>query len=561
MRAEFTKDLVVKDGAWVDARAYGSALNDTTIQAAITAISTDDRMILLTPGTWSITENLTIPANVGLKVMSGAVLDITNAKILTFQGQLEAGLYQIFSGLGTVVFGRDGGNNVVEVFPNWWGAVGDGTTDDSGAFQSALDSLSATQSGILTIPPLGWTGQCYYFTSGLTYTMPAHARYLMIRGAGMASYLFFEGAGIDGITIDGDVKKSSVTMKDISYGGAAATGDGLVLVEMNRSTFYNVICHGFGGSGMLLQGSILNTFIGGGVTVNLGSPGNKTQAVPTRGVLVEQTAGSGSNGNTFVGFNIEGITTAPGIGVEITGNSYGTTFMGGTIENNTIGVQVNTTTPFHQHFYNTDISVNGTDYSNLGGANSLMGLFGQASSGGANIIDADVNIGQNVNSKVISVGAAATGLITMKGTTGTEAGLATTGTPGALSFGLTPKGTGNLNLNSGLAEAGVVVSNAGGITFVTLGYGGTKLRKHLSATTTWDPGNLGDGVSETKDITVTGAAAGNTVVVGFSTMTNAAWQISGQVTAADTVTVTLTNHSGGALDLASGTLRADVWVH
>ena len=69
----YTKDIVVSDGAVVDARAYGSAFNDTTLTAAIAAIAANNQTLLIVPGTWSIAGDLTIPANVCLRVMDSSV--------------------------------------------------------------------------------------------------------------------------------------------------------------------------------------------------------------------------------------------------------------------------------------------------------------------------------------------------------------------------------------------------------------------------------------------------------------------------------------------------------
>jgi hypothetical protein len=44
-------------------------------------------------------------------------------------------------------------------------------------------------------------------------------------------------------------------------------------------------------------------------------------------------------------------------------------------------------------------------------------------------------------------------------------------------------------------------------------------------------------------------------------MPTGTWLLSAQVTAANTVTVTLRNDSGGTIDPASGTLRVTVWKH
>jgi len=79
----------------------------------------------------------------------------------------------------------------------------------------------------------------------------------------------------------------------------------------------------------------------------------------------------------------------------------------------------------------------------------------------------------------------------------------------------------------------------------------------LEGSKTFDPSNLADGTGETTTITVTGAALGDFAMASFSLnlqgITLTAW-----VSAADTVSVRMQNESGGALNLASGTLRARV---
>lgn len=72
---------------------------------------------------------------------------------------------------------------------------------------------------------------------------------------------------------------------------------------------------------------------------------------------------------------------------------------------------------------------------------------------------------------------------------------------------------------------------------------------------TWNPGSIANGAEEAKDVTVTGAALGDYAIASFSldvqdlTMT-------ANVTAANTVTVVLSNNTGAAVNLASGTVRA-----
>jgi len=126
---------IITRGPWVDARAYGTLGAQAAIAAAIVAISTDVRTLYLTPGTWTLTGNLSIPSNIDLRCEPGAVIAIPNGITLTIAGTLSAGPYQIFSCTGTGKAAYDGFKYV-----QWWGAVADGTTDSHLAIQSAVDS-------------------------------------------------------------------------------------------------------------------------------------------------------------------------------------------------------------------------------------------------------------------------------------------------------------------------------------------------------------------------------------------------------------------------------------
>jgi hypothetical protein len=75
------------------------------------------------------------------------------------------------------------------------------------------------------------------------------------------------------------------------------------------------------------------------------------------------------------------------------------------------------------------------------------------------------------------------------------------------------------------------------------------------ATVTWNPPSVASGASTSTTVTLAGAAVGDTVVASFSIAVPAGLILSAAVTAADTVTVTLANLSGAAVDLASGAVK------
>lgn len=118
---------------------------------------------------------------------------------------------------------------------------------------------------------------------------------------------------------------------------------------------------------------------------------------------------------------------------------------------------------------------------------------------------------------------------------------------------LTLKTTGAFRNSTDTADADI---SCGGI---TLG-AGTKITKVLSATATLDFGSITANSYADLTITVTGAAVGDTVAIGFpngSILADLVW--SAWVSATNTITVRVANNSSTtARDPASGTFRATV---
>lgn len=87
------------------ASRYGNTYDDAAIRASIEAIDGDNATLLVKNGTWNINADLEIPPNINFRMEIGSVLNIASGIILTINGRLEAGIFQIFSGDGTVSLG------------------------------------------------------------------------------------------------------------------------------------------------------------------------------------------------------------------------------------------------------------------------------------------------------------------------------------------------------------------------------------------------------------------------------------------------------------------------
>lgn len=89
-----------------------------------------------------------------------------------------------------------------------------------------------------------------------------------------------------------------------------------------------------------------------------------------------------------------------------------------------------------------------------------------------------------------------------------------------------------------------------------INHGNAKLSKLNHGSKTHDFASVASGAVASTTVTVTGAALGDFALAWMSIAIPAGAFLAAQVTAADTVTVTLVNLSGGAVDLASATLYA-----
>jgi hypothetical protein len=80
----------------------------------------------------------------------------------------------------------------------------------------------------------------------------------------------------------------------------------------------------------------------------------------------------------------------------------------------------------------------------------------------------------------------------------------------------------------------------------------------LTGSETWDAASIADGAEEMEEVSVVGAAMGDYAIATINSDTLDGI-LSAHVTAEDTVTIVVANNTGGAIDLASGTLEVMVF--
>jgi hypothetical protein len=114
----------------------------------IAAAGSSPRTLLLSSGTWVVQDDLKVPNTIHLKLGNGAAISVASGKTLTLHGLLSAPVERIFIGTGNVVFDS---NARQRVFPQWWGAKGDGIAEDSDALQASINSFS-NKGGEIFIP-------------------------------------------------------------------------------------------------------------------------------------------------------------------------------------------------------------------------------------------------------------------------------------------------------------------------------------------------------------------------------------------------------------------------
>jgi len=227
-------------------------------QSAISALGGTACILRMAPGTYSLSADLTVPANITLAPERGAVINVATTKTLTLNGGILAGPWQVFSWVGTGAIQINGPDRTL--LAEWFGAS-TAAADNGPAVQKAFASFGSAE---------GQGGGTLVFGHGTyTFTSPAAS------GTTPAPDITFKGQGCGQVDLSstphGTVLKYTGTgtlfplhpssflggwhWRDLgiycnSTGSAIELGDTSAppAVTVNRSSLRNVGLHGTGGN-------------------------------------------------------------------------------------------------------------------------------------------------------------------------------------------------------------------------------------------------------------------------------------------------------------------------
>jgi len=228
-----------------------------TITDALQHIGTSNVTLVFAPGTWDITDDVTIPSNFTCRIPAGCVFDVTTAKTLTFQGPTFVHSETATSGAGTVVglssrllnayyptnAAETSASATIKDYGYFYGDI-----RRCGAATATADNSTAIQDTINAAAHGGWRIKI----PGSNGTRYQHATTLYTYYSAGNNPNFPSGARQDGrLIIEGDSAPFSKNFQNTEYRGSileytASSGIALDVYDSSGTEARNVTLRNFG---------------------------------------------------------------------------------------------------------------------------------------------------------------------------------------------------------------------------------------------------------------------------------------------------------------------------
>ena len=238
---------------WINVDNYPS------FSAAIDAIGASEKTLVVA-SEQAVTDDKTVPANITVFFLHGGSLNVSAGKTVTFNGHVEAGLYQIFEGDGDVSFSE---GSIKAVYPEWFGAVGDGSTDDGTALNKTADSIRETHikymgtaTNYRTTIALDFSKLYHIVFTGDISTGVAFTGAVVTLGYGTSSYWWYSNYHFHKITHGGGGTSGNIALKVQNLAHSTIKADWLSGGEIGLYVLGNQ------------QGNFLNTYIINAISAN-----------------------------------------------------------------------------------------------------------------------------------------------------------------------------------------------------------------------------------------------------------------------------------------------------
>ena len=595
------------EGTAADQGVTGST---DTIKYAVDTISTNNGTIHLTHDsgastTYTLTTSESIPKGIKIIPENGAIIDGAGTLTLDNPGQIVAGPNQrVFGSSITVVFTTGG-----EAFSNWWY---DGGTYSNVSIQAAIDAFSAS-TGTVTMPAgtLQTNATITITTNGITLKGTGGIGNSHIANVENHTGTTIENkSGTDDAIIIGldDTYMGDCILRDFAVDGDSATataGNGITLGTdtatggVSSVKLENISIHHADDYGLYLNGNVFENafhnvqlrFNEEGIALG-GVNGSTTQnyfygcvAAKSTNYGVKDTGASFANsfygcyfGENDIGMELSFGTCVSGCYVEnndttgiiITGSTC--TIIGGLVSDTPTGVHFSDAAASNSTLVGTYFNSNTTDILIANGCRNSLIL----NPGSDTVTTDEVAITNSDRTSLILdqnwESLTAAGAARTRGTTelnSTAGAMAVTLANGSFYgqkkrfFFDTDGGDVTLTVATHSLGTDVVFTFTTASDYLVLEWHQSQwitvvmAGSFFKGSDTWDPGAISDGNEEAKEVTVTGAALGDFVMGSFS-LDITDLSLSCAVTAANTVTCTLYNNTGGDINIGSGTISVEV---